>query len=975
MYAKNSSGDSWTEIYRYNGYTGQARSAQQDWVHVFHVNSTIVYKNFALVGRVIEAGQQGSPGISIKDWELYGHEEGSASLDTTLKSVYNVPATTGTQLKVYYDAKGESTVQSPIPDLSPNTNTGAVVGHSPTLDETDGIESFKFNGSSQYINAGNIGVTAGSGEYPHSMSAWIKIDTLTSTMALTQIGSNPVSAGNTSIFYINALGNIILDIGGGGNTEWYSGLLTNQWYHVSYTYNGGASGRTPTSYKLYINGVDQGHQDTGAGSGTLNLVSGSTLVIGHRFTGNFFDGSVANFRHYSKILNTDQIKELYDYQKDYFLGSKSQVTLYKGHLGVGVTEPSGQLELAGDERIQEYPPRALTGYETLVEGHGVFCAYASSYYSNWYPWIAYNRNTDNTRSWHSEVATGMPDTFLDSNTTYSGSSKLGEHLGAWNKLKLPYKVNLKSFNITNRYDGTNITQSPIDFKILGSNDDINWEQIFSVTGESWPASTNTTKSYSITPNSNTYKYLAFMCTRIGGGTDVIVNDIRYFGTPGPTTLDKGSLTLGRSLDVPRVSRYDVDTETPRPEKLVLDLDTTVNSSPTDISGKGNHGTMVGATYSPADKAFTFGGSNNVIHNTSLNPVMTGDVITSMSCWFKVDNSTTRQTVMWIGSNAANAYFIDIRIKGGYIGLSMAHDPDTNMLGIKYTDQVLESNRWYHVVGVKSGTGAINSSTTAGMLQLYLDGVKLNTVDGGLTDSSGLNIPTDHNQLTIGAGNENGTAAPFAGQISNPKLYSVALEPSEVQKLYRLGRTGRSMVISDTAVGIGKVPEAQLDVRGNLNVDGVITNQQRPAFYVWRDGTGLNVEAIGHGGQNRLAVTGVITNWDSKRVDTAGTFDLSNGRYYIPVSGLYMLIGAGVYRWASGNGILEASFYVNGSNVGPRGISYNRGNTSNEHHTVTITFMRFMNAGDYVQMGVPVAQSACDLYYGDNLGYFSGYLLG
>jgi hypothetical protein len=29
----------------------------------------------------------------------------------------------------------------------------------------------------------------------------------------------------------------------------------------------------------------------------------------------------------------------------------------------------------------------------------------------------------------------------------------------------------------------------------------------------------------------------------------------------------------------------------------------------------------------------------------------------------------------------------------------------------------------------------------------------------------------------------------------------------------LGRTGRSMVISDTAVGIGKVPEAQLDVRG------------------------------------------------------------------------------------------------------------------------------------------------------------------
>jgi hypothetical protein len=57
-----------------------------------------------------------------------------------------------------------------------------------------------------------------------------------------------------------------------------------------------------------------------------------------------------------------------------------------------------------------------------------------------------------------------------------------------------------------------------------------------------------------------------------------------------------------------------------------------------------------------------------------------------------------------------------------------------------------------------------------------------------------------------------------GFISNFKLYNVALEPSEVKKLYRLGRTGRSMVISDTAVGIGKVPEAQLDVRGAVRFD-------------------------------------------------------------------------------------------------------------------------------------------------------------
>ena len=115
-----------------------------------------------------------------------------------------------------------------------------------------------------------------------------------------------------------------------------------------------------------------------------------------------------------------------------------------------------------------------------------------------------------------------------------------------------------------------------------------------------------------------------------------------FGTPGPTTLDKGSLTLGRSLDVPRVSRYDVDTETPRPEKLVVDFDTTVNSSPTDISGKGNHGTFsTDATYSPADKAFMFNGTDDYIKLT-LGFLGSG---ASVSLWFWSDVEQIRWLLM------------------------------------------------------------------------------------------------------------------------------------------------------------------------------------------------------------------------------------------------------------------------------------------------------------------------------------------
>jgi len=138
-------------------------------------------------------------------------------------------------------------------------------------------------------------------------------------------------------------------------------LPVNNWYHLVVSISGKTS--PSTERKVYLNGIECTFNSQDATpSGVLNLPTDSQLQLGKRPTsgsgadptnvgGKHFFGSIANFRLYSKALNAGQVQELYDYQKDYFLGSKSQVTLYKGHLGVGVTEPSGQLELAGDERI------------------------------------------------------------------------------------------------------------------------------------------------------------------------------------------------------------------------------------------------------------------------------------------------------------------------------------------------------------------------------------------------------------------------------------------------------------------------------------------------------------------------------------------------------------------------------------------------------------------------------------------------
>jgi len=72
------------------------------------------------------------------------------------------------------------------------------------------------------------------------------------------------------------------------------------------------------------------------------------LVLGNqRGQTKYFNGSIANFRLFSKALNADQVKELYDWQKDHFLGFRSSMTLYKGNLGLGVAEPTSRLEIDG----------------------------------------------------------------------------------------------------------------------------------------------------------------------------------------------------------------------------------------------------------------------------------------------------------------------------------------------------------------------------------------------------------------------------------------------------------------------------------------------------------------------------------------------------------------------------------------------------------------------------------------------------
>jgi hypothetical protein len=802
----------------YGGATGQN-------VQIIHVNATEHYKYLRLLCTARYGNFNNQQWVGVGELEYYGHEEGSGSLDTTLKSVYNVPATTGTQLEVYYDAKDLTTMPSTVTDLSPNSNGGSVTGA--TLDTTDGIESFKFDASSSQRITSTIDTSYWGTNKLHSVSFWFKADTVAGKYNIFQIGN--VAANQVSAFWIS---DGSADSNGGNSLNWWfyggdSTLKTSSfswaldtWYHIALTFDG-------STKKLYVNGkhiyfsivntVPTANLPTGIPD-SAPLVVGSTSV-----PGDYFDGSIANFRVYgAKTLNADQVKELYDYQKDYFLGSKSQVTLYKGHLGVGVAEPSGQLELAGDERIQEYPPGPLSANESVIAGHGIFKARSSpsSSLDIRNPWTAFNKST--VQGWDSIDDGSDYSTTDGSYTSNQGNTLLssgGTYSGEFLEIELPYPIKLKTNYF---YPQQNTTYgTPRFFRealVLGSNNGHTWDTLQSISETSYSYTYTSEEYLIVNTNSETYyKYFRVAVNKVIGGTNgnrVNINEWRLFGTPGPTTLDKGSLTLGRSLDVPRVSRYDVDTETPRPEKLVLDYDTTVNSSPTDISGRGNHGTMVGATYSAADKAFSFDGDDYIQGSLTNSSNFTNTV----SLWFKMDEQQStlgsagtignRRTIFEYGPNRTTdlAYaFVDIR--DTYMTIYMGDS--FNLPSSAFAPQ---QNQWHHFMVMYSGSGTV---------RVFVDNVEYTNSLTSISTGT-LALPTN-TQLLIGSESRL-NAAKFRGDISNFKVYSVALEPSEVRKLYNLGRTGRSMVISDTAVGIGKVPEAQLDVRGTGKFAGAMTVQ-------------------------------------------------------------------------------------------------------------------------------------------------------
>jgi hypothetical protein len=333
----------------------------------FHTEEGVgLYSKYAMIVTKIN----GNDAASLYEWKLYGvpeYDPDAAGLDVKVTSYPNVPNTDW--LEVYYDAKGltPGAVGSSISGLGGTTISATKLG-----DPQVSNDAFVFDGSGDAIVSG---ATSLSGNPPLSYSVWFKTNSISSgsgSNSIVQIGH--AGTAKSLGFRIKGTG----DTNPGNYRFYVYGGATNEsvetnikaeigtWTHATVVYDG-------LNSKLYMDGkFAVGNTNTAT---NLALDSGAKVALGNYIDSNGalysggtvrdYDGSIANFRLFNRVLTSDEVWQLYSYQKEYFGHGDLSMTLKAGRLGIGTSEPRAALDVRGTLKVDG--PATFTGRSNFTE--------------------------------------------------------------------------------------------------------------------------------------------------------------------------------------------------------------------------------------------------------------------------------------------------------------------------------------------------------------------------------------------------------------------------------------------------------------------------------------------------------------------------------------------------------------------------------------------------------------------------------
>ena len=458
-------------------------------------------------------------------------------------------------------------------------------------------------------------------------------------------------------------------------------------------------------------------------------------------------------------------------------------------------------EFPRSKKLIRYPRVALTaasGESSGYQGYYVTESSNAAFDTDRTSWKAFNMtfsNADSDDTWTIDEGTnynGTGNTYNPSADSPVKNLGTGAVDGEWIKLQLPHKIRLEYMKIWLKdNDGTRI---PEDWILYGSNDNTNWTELFSKTGQ---AAINENQ-YSVNATS-VYDYFAVVVTKISGQNNYFrIVELEYFGVPEYDPEAHGTDVVVKSIpNVPNTDWLEVYYD-------AKDLADGAVTSVDDLTPSGtNDGTATNVTVS--DGAFVFDGNGDYIE-TTLGSHISGDWTNTVSFWIAWNAIPTSgaQTPFMIGqpNTSTNGIGVDFNANSSMIYFTTSGDTVT----IDNVFDLITPGKWIHFTFIH----------TPSEKYVYWDGKQV-----GIWASGGAaTLPTSPT-LSIGRRGSSPTNYTNA-KIANFRLFNRALSQDEIYQLYAyqkeyFGHGDLGMTLKAGRLGIGtSEPRAMLDVRGSLN---------------------------------------------------------------------------------------------------------------------------------------------------------------
>jgi hypothetical protein len=369
-------GSSWNVIasttltgYRFGTNPSTSTPDYEEYIPVeFFFQTNKYYQHVGLIIKSLHAGSHTH--ASISNLEFLGtpeYDPETHGTNVNFKTEMNTPTTDG--LNVYYDAKNFVSGSVTVQDETSNNRDAEM---NATFDNGQ-IKAFDFSGAyTSNVTTSDHGL--GTDDVQFSLAMWLYRKSKSGGAThdyVVQMGTGGTSYQSILVWIYNDQ----INFDAWSAAVRYDEIIRNDtWYHFVLTHNGGS---VPSSVNtvMYVNGRPIKPSAPGGEATRLHgspatrknnpfNLQGSKLTLGseHNGTTEYFNGKIANFRLYNRVINSEEATHLYNFQKEEFGHGVNTLTLKDGCLGIGTDKPRAALDYHGERRVygMEIPTFSVT---------------------------------------------------------------------------------------------------------------------------------------------------------------------------------------------------------------------------------------------------------------------------------------------------------------------------------------------------------------------------------------------------------------------------------------------------------------------------------------------------------------------------------------------------------------------------------------------------------------------------------------